>query len=421
MNEGLEPALGLLAFLSVVAVVVLAVLLVRQLRDRRQLRDWIVSGAQGEVPEGAGAWREIFSGLQRLRKEDFQARTALQLERDRFRQAVQALPGGVILLDNEGYIEWFNPVAADHFGLDAQRDPGTLLEELIRGSDFHEFLSDFRSGKDPAPLVMPGDANGERRVLSLSLHAFAATGTLLLSSDVSEIVKTETIRRDFVANVSHELRTPLTVITGFLEQLASDSPPTGEQARTILALMTAQSARMNRLLGDLLTLSRLEADMQPPRDEKVDVAEMLDGLLADARALSEGRHTIVVSETGAGCLTGSAEEIRSAFGNLVSNAVRYTPGGGTITLSWQLVDGCPVFAVKDTGIGIPREHVPRLTERFYRVDKGRSSSTGGTGLGLAIVKHVLARHGGKLEIESQVGSGSIFSAQFPAERLVQRP
>jgi two-component system phosphate regulon sensor histidine kinase PhoR len=250
------------------------------------------------------------------------------------------------------------------------------------------------------------------------LTPFADTGTLLISTDVTERVRTELIHRDFIANVSHELRTPLTVITGFLEQFNSAAPPDGKAARTFLGLMAEQADRMNRLVADLLALSRLENSDQPPRDETVDVPALLESLRTEALALSAGKHQIEIAETSASKLRGSTDELRSAFGNLLFNAVRYTPAEGKITLAWRKVDGAPTFSVTDTGIGIPAEHIPRLTERFYRVDKGRSTAAGGTGLGLAIVKHVLARHGGSLHIQSVPGQGSTFSARLPADRII---
>jgi two-component system phosphate regulon sensor histidine kinase PhoR len=416
VNGDAGEALAWLLVLGLAGLaLLLGALLARERGQRRQLRGWLANPGEGAIPEGTGPWRAVFSDLQRLRKDGARAQAAVQLELARFREAVQALPAGVILLDSGGHIEWFNRAATDHLALDATRDVGTMAEQLIRQGGFHEFLANFRAGRGGEPLLLRPGTGGTQRVLSLSLYAFA-DGAVLVSRDVSEIVQTETIRRDFVANVSHELRTPLTVITGFLEQFASDAPPAGEQARRFLDLMTAQSARMNRLLEDLLTLSRLENDTEPPRGDMVDMPALLESLLQEARALSGGKHDIELAEATAGTLRGSSEEIRSALGNLGSNAVRYTPAGGTITLRWITDGDDRVFCVADTGIGIPAEHIPRLTERFYRVDKGRSSATGGTGLGLAIVKHVLARHGATLTIDSRMGVGSTFSARFPAGR-----
>jgi len=400
-----------LLWLLLALVVALAAALFGQLRQRRELRDWL-DDPRREVPEGSGAWREVFSRLQRLRRDEQRERAALGGSLDRFRQAAQALPDGVVLLDGDGRIDWLNASAGRHFGLDARRDRGTLIAHLMRQSAFLKLLAAFRAGQPVEPLTLPaGDA--PRRVLSLLLLSFGDAGILLLSRDITEIDRTENMRRDFIANVSHELRTPLTVISGFLEQLTGDDAPSGEAARTFLQLMAEQSQRMNRLVEDLLTLSRLENDTEPPREDSVDVPALVESLLAEAAALSSGRHAIERGEVSAGCIRGSADELRSAFGNLVSNAVRYTPAGGRITLAWRLEDGCPTFSVTDSGIGIPAEHIPRLTERFYRVDKGRSTATGGTGLGLAIVKHVLARHGGSLLIRSEIGRGSVFAARLP--------
>ena len=269
---------------------------------------------------------------------------------------------------------------------------------------------------DYRPAHNPGQA------LSLEVIPFSDGRKLLVSFDITQIERADTTRRDFIANVSHELRTPLTVIHGFLEHM-SDAPvqPT-EQARRHIGLMVQQSNRMLKLVDDLLMLSRLEGGDNPRREEIVDVYALALALTEDARALSEGRHTIEVQVAPGACITGSADELRSAFGNLVSNAVRYTPATsppGCITLAWRTDEkGCGSFGVSDTGIGIAAEHIPRLTERFYRVDRGRSRETGGTGLGLAIVKHVLLRHQATLEIYSEPGAGSEFRMVFPPWRSV---
>ncbi len=404
--------------LCAVVVFLLAIALVSQIRQRNALRLWLEAPELHSVPDGSGAWRDIFSRLQAMRKKERKQHLALSNALERFRLAAQALPDGVILLDDHTHIEWLNAAACRHFGLDPKRDVGTLVAQLIRTSEFQYLLEAFRAMATPQSSLLRIGANGEERVFSVMLSTFTDTGTLLLSTDVTERVRTELIHRDFIANVSHELRTPLTVITGFLEQFNSAQAPTGEAARTFLGLMAEQTERMNRLVTDLLTLSKLENSDQPPRDEAVDVPALLESLSKDAAALSGGKHTIDIGEISAGKLRGSTDELRSAFGNLVFNAVRYTPPGGRITLAWRAIDGTPTFSVTDTGIGIPNEHIPRLTERFYRVDKGRSTAAGGTGLGLAIVKHVLARHGGALQIQSTPGSGSTFSARLPADRLI---
>jgi two-component system, OmpR family, phosphate regulon sensor histidine kinase PhoR len=409
-------ALLLLFALAVALVITLA----GQIRQRNALRDWLEAPELHGIPDGSGAWREIFSRLQALRKKERKQHVELGNALERFRLAAQALPDGVILLDDRMHIEWLNESACRHFAFDPARDVGTLAGQLIRQSEFQNLMVAYRATHTPQSTLLSKGTNGasnDGRVLSVMLTPFADTGTLLISTDVTERVRTELIHRDFIANVSHELRTPLTVITGFLEQFNSTEPPDGKAARTFFGLMAEQAERMNRLVADLLALSRLENSDQPPRDETIDVPALLESLRCEAQTLSAGKHRIEIAEASASQLRGSADELRSAFGNLVFNAVRYTPANGTITLAWRMVDGAPTFAVTDTGIGIPAEHIPRLTERFYRVDKGRSTASGGTGLGLAIVKHVLARHGGELRIESIPGKGSTFTARFPADRL----
>ena len=407
---------NLLAWALVLPLAVLVAYLFGQAGQRRALVRWLANPGS-DLPDGRGPWREVFSMLQRREKESRRAMDHLARSLDHFRLATQALPDGVILLDDQTHIEWMNTAAVEHFGLDAKRDVGTLAGQLIRQGEFHAYLTAFKERRmksDPFQLRLTGEA--ATRVVSLLLIPFADSGILLLSRDVTDLVRADVIRRDFVANVSHELRTPLTVISGFLEQFASEHPPTGETARRFLALMADQAGRMNRLVTDLLTLSRLENDSQAPRNDAIDLAALLDSILAEAKALSGDRHVFVTKCMEPLQLRGSPEEIRSAFGNLVSNAVRYTPEGGTITLSLKYNENGLVFEVADTGIGIPKEHLSRLTERFYRIDKGRSAATGGTGLGLAIVKHVLLRHDARLEIASVPGKGSVFSAVFPANR-----
>ena len=413
--------LGFLVGLLALLMVMLALLLHAQIAQRRALSRWLVK-PESEIPDGRGPWREVFSLLQRREKEVSRDMARLVRSLDHFRLATQALPDGVILLDDQTHIDWMNAAAIQHFGLDLQRDAGTLVGQLIRQGEFHAYLSAFREHRgESEPLQLNLSAGGTARVVSVLLIPFADAGILLLSRDVTELARTEVIRRDFVANVSHELRTPLTVISGFLEQFASDHPPAGESARKHLALMADQADRMNRLVADLLTLSRLENDGQPPKSEVIDVPGLLVAILAEARVLSAGKHNLVASGIEAVMLQGGREEIRSAFGNLVSNAVRYTAEGGTIAVSWKSEPRGLVFTVTDTGIGIPKEHLPRLTERFYRVDKGRSAATGGTGLGLAIVKHVLLRHQARLEVMSELGRGSTFAAVFPASRAAAPP
>jgi len=391
----------------------LLLLLLHHIRNLSLLHRWLAAKGLPAVPDGSGAWEEVFAGLARLVRRQTQIESRLSAALDRFRQAAAALPEGVIILDEADRIEWCNPRAAAHFALDSQGDRGQQLTYLLRNPQFVEYLETRNFSE---PLVLRLTRNDTELVLSIQLVPYGASDKLLLSRDISRWERMETTRRDFVANVSHELRTPLTVLNGFLETLADLPKPDPELTRRSVTLMAEQTVRMNRLVEDLLTLSRLEGSNTPLREEEVDVPQLCQALLRDAVSLSAGRHKLTLQLGSEDGLFGGNDELRSAFTNLISNAVRYTPKGGEIELSWSIRDGEPVFAVRDTGIGIEPQHIPRLTERFYRVDRSRSRATGGTGLGLAIVKHVLSRHQAHLSVTSELGRGSTFSAVFPAAR-----
>jgi two-component system phosphate regulon sensor histidine kinase PhoR len=408
----LWPILGTTRALIGFSLLLLALLL-HHFRNLSLLHTWLAQKGQAAVPDGNGVWEEIFAGLARLVRRQTQIESRLSAALDRFQQAAAALPEGVIILDDADRIEWCNPRAEAHFGLDGQRDRGQLLTHLLRYPQFVEYL-DTRQFSEP--LVLRVHRNDTELVLSIQLVPYGGSEKLLLSRDITRWERMETTRRDFVANVSHELRTPLTVLNGFLETLADLPKPDPELTRRSITLMAEQTVRMNRLVEDLLTLSRLEGTQTPLREEQVDVPQLCQVLLRDAQALSAGRHRVNLRLDSQDGLLGSPDELRSAFTNLISNAVRYTPEGGEIELSWSVRSGDPVFAVRDTGIGIESHHIPRLTERFYRVDRSRSRATGGTGLGLAIVKHVLSRHQAHLEVTSEPGRGSTFSAVFPSVR-----
>ncbi len=418
LSLGAVPCLVVAAFFGAVAGLALATLLlllavISHWRMLNQLRKWLQSPTTETIPDAAGALGQVFADLYRAQRDQERSRARLAASLERFREAAGALPDGVVMLDPENRIDWFNPAAQGQFGLDPERDSGTLVTNLLRQPDFTAYI---QQGDFSEPLLMRGAA-ADSRVFSIVVIPFAVSNRLLLSRDVSQIERVETMRRDFVANVSHELRTPLTVIMGFLEHLVDD-PAMEQQTRMhFLKLLHDQAQRMNRLVDDLLTLSKLENRQQPMHEEIVDIPSLLSILVADGKSLSAGKHAFKV-DFAAGNLLGSASELRSAFGNLVSNAVRYTPDGGTISLRWIVEAGVPVFSVADNGLGIAPEHLPRLTERFYRVDKGRSAQTGGTGLGLAIVKHALLNHQARLEIDSTLGAGSTFKAIFPSTRMV---
>ena len=374
---------------------------------------WLRRPTLETLPAGRGAWEEALAALHRHLKGRNAAEGRLAEALERFRAAGRALPDGVVILDREHRIEWANPTAERHFSIDARRDLGQPVTNFVRHPDFVSYLekADFR---EPVTLHSPrSDA-----VLQLRLIEFGEEQTLLSSRDITAQERLETMRRDFVANVSHELKTPVTVLSGFVETLGDRSiEMTGEQRRRYLALMNEQARRMQRLIEDLLTLSALESSPAPDDETPIAILPFVEQLAEEARALSGNRHKVVARVDGDCRLTGSAKELHSAFSNLVSNAVRYTPEGGAVTLFWRLEGARGVFGVEDTGIGVEPRHIPRLTERFYRVDQGRSRDTGGTGLGLAIVKHVLTRHQASLEVESEPAKGSVFRAVFPAQRI----
>jgi len=388
------------------------------LRGLRVVR-WLRRDAPAPAPVMHGLWGEAVDRMRRaLRARDQQVLDSQRRLQD-FLAAIQASPNGVVLLDAQGRIEWSNQTAADHLGIDPQRDMLQLIGNLVRDPGFATYYTGADYSQE---IVIPGRESSPSRPtkLSIHLHPYGEGRRLLLSRDITAVQQAEVMRRDFVANVSHEIRTPLTVLTGFIETLQT-LPLEGEERARYLALMAQQAHRMQTLVSDLLTLSRLEGSPLPGAGEWTPLAVLTAQCEQDGRALSEtlGKsHQMRFGEAPALELAGSPHELLSALSNLVSNAVRYTPVAGSIQVQWRTVpeDGVE-FSVRDSGPGIAPEHIPRLTERFYRVDRSRSRETGGTGLGLAIVKHVAQRHNAELKIESKPGVGSTFSIRFPASRL----
>lgn len=380
-----------------------------QLSYLQKLGEWLEHPQETRLPDGWGAWTEAFARLYHLRRDDKKHQAELTEWLARFRQAMHLLPEGVAIMDDVLFLEWCNPALERHLGLTMERDKGLRVTNLVRHPDFIDYIILGRY-EQPLTLAFRG------RKIECRIIPFENRRQILVTHDATDTERIEAMRRDFIANASHELRTPLTVIVGFLE-IAMADPGLDVTTRTAhLTLMTEQAQRMQRLIQDMLTLSRLESDEFPLKRERVDIKILVESIAAEARALSGGRHTIEVAVDGPDVM-GSMEELRSAFANLASNAVRYSPNGGTIRLAWSRGPDALSFAVTDCGIGIDPEHIPRLTERFYRVDKSRSRETQGTGLGLAIVKHVLLRHGGKLTITSQPGKGSTFAATLPNTSL----
>ena len=389
-------------------------LLLHHLHNLSRLYYWLREPSASNIPQGSGSWEYIFWYLRRLLKRQRASEFSLSKALARFERAGEAFPDAVVLLDEDDRIAWCNPRAEIYFGLRLKRDRGAQLTYLLRQPQFSNYLE---SSTTLEPLNLQVLGQGGERTISIQLVPYGNSQKLLLGRDVTRWERLETTRRDFIANVSHELRTPLTVVHGFLETLEHEPTADPGFLERGIKLMSQQTVRMTRLVDDLLTLSRLENTNSTSSDDKVNIPALLQSLQHDADALSGGTHTINVDIRSNDWLLGSMDELRSAFGNLVTNAVRYTPEGGTIDLIWERMNDNPVFTVKDNGIGIDQRHLGRLTERFYRVDKSRSRETGGTGLGLAIVKHVTNRHHGKLAIDSAPGKGSSFSITFPETRI----
>ena len=352
--------------------------------------------------------------LQKLVKNWRQKIEAAQIQQDKFIQAIQASPNGILMLDELDQIEWCNHVSEMHFGIHSKRDTLQKVTFLIRKPLFVSYINQ-KDFTKPIDLVGMGQS-GELTLL-VQIFPYGDRRKLLLSQDVTQFHKNEAMRRDFIANVSHELRTPLTVLSGFLETVR-ELNLTDEDRQRYLNLMHVQSQRMESLVADLLVLSRLESSIAPPVDKLIEVKSMLQRLIEDAQNLSGGRHEIEYRHLSNLNIFGEEREIFSAFSNLITNAVRYTPDHGKILVQWKdIPEGGVEFSVTDSGLGIAAEHIPRLTERFYRIDRSRSRETGGTGLGLAIVKHVVSRHGGALNIQSELGQGATFSISFPSTRV----
>ncbi len=395
---------------------IVAFFFARQLWMALKLIRWTTAPLGTPTPSARGVWGAVFEALHRRGRLSAAARDQATEELVRFRRAAEALPDGVLILDGHRAIEWMNMHAEACLGLKAAVDTGSRVTNLLREPEFLDYLDspDHRG----APLELATQRN-PGRTLQIQAAPFAAGRTLLLVRDVTQLQKLATMRRDFVANVSHELKTPLTVTLGFVETALDalpDTPP--EELAHYLQTAAEQARRMQQLIEDLLTLSSLETDSPPPLEEPVDGAALMAEVRQEATALSAGRHRITLEIDGPAKLLGSTRELHSAFANLAINAVRYTPDGGEITLRWHIdASGGGRYSVRDTGIGIAPQHLSRLTERFYRVDRGRSRDAGGTGLGLAIVKHVLERHQAVLQVDSESGVGSTFSAVFPPHRL----
>ncbi|MBI3560273.1 MAG: phosphate regulon sensor histidine kinase PhoR [Gammaproteobacteria bacterium] len=392
-------------------VIMLGGYLAWYLYNLNRLEWWLRKSRSYIPPASMGIWEGIFTELYRVQKSHQKRQKRIVQLLGRFREVTTAMPDGVIVMRAHGEIEWWNDMAGQMFELKYPTDVGQRLTNLVRNPGFHDF---FQRSDRTETYNFPSPQN-PNITLSVRITSYGRDQFLLMARDVTLLQRVEQIRRDFVANISHELRTPLTVMSGYLEILAGEEPIKGTALQRPVELMQQQARRMYRLVEDLMLLSRLENEQKPIKREVVAVPQMLSTLLEEAHVLSGDRHHQISLEVDAELfIYGDAKEIDSAFSNLVTNAVNYTPAGGRIELHWYQDDQGAHFAVIDNGIGIPPHHLPRLTERFYRVDVARSRETGGSGLGLAIVKHALSRHEASLRVDSEVGRGSTFICDFPS-------
>ena len=398
---------------------------IKDLWKGQKITQWLRHNNVQEPPQMGGIWGDLIDRMRRILNEQRKKTQNEAQKLQDFLLAIQASPNGVVLLDPDGRIEWCNQTAALHLGMDAKRDLMQHVVHLVRDPAFKKYYSN--ETHDGETIIDGRSSSLQKAVkLSVQLHNYGENRQLLLTRDITAKSHAETMRRDFVANVSHEIRTPLTVMSGFIETLQTLNLNKEEQ-KNYLDLMSVQASRMQDLVNDLLILSQLEGSTLPSINEPVSLQGLMSSIESEARSLSVAQlfeneaPQMMCFETPEGVqLSGANKELHSAVSNLVNNAVRYTPSGGTITSSWILLPDQRIqFSVTDTGPGIASEHLPRLTERFYRVDRSRSRESGGTGLGLAIVKHVMQRHGGELKIESEMGKGSKFTLIFPASRVLQ--
>ena len=399
----------------IVAAVGFGFYIATHLRHLARMQRWLLRIRESEAPEADGLWGEVFNEIRKLQKQALRRADRLTDMLGRFQNAAAAMPDAVVIVTGDNDIEWANPSAENLLGIRFPRDTGLRLFNLLRDPDFVDY---FARGEFSEPLEQPSPTSPEIS-LSLQVIPFGSRRRLIIARDITRLMRLEQMRRIFVANVSHELRTPLTVLAGYIETLRDSPTIAPAELNKHLATMHEQAARMQRLVDDLLMLSRLETAPPPRTEETVDVTALLAGLKEQAEMLSGGQHPLTLEADATLRLRGSREELTSAFSNLINNAVRYTPAGGTIHLVWRAQGEGATFSVADSGDGIPTEHIPHLTERFYRVDTARSRASGGTGLGLSIVKHVLLRHHARLTINSELGKGSTFACVFPADRLVR--
>lgn len=384
-------------------------------QQQLRLNHWLWYQRGIYPPKAHGSWASVFEGIYGQQRRNAKKRNELSALVRRFRLGAESLPDAVVLFDEGRHIIWCNQLAQEMLGLQWPTDKGNRLDNLLRSPTFIEYLDkqDFTS---PFKLVSPTD---EHQCLEIRVVPFESSKWTLLIRDITQVQHLEQMRKDFIANVSHELKTPLTVMRGYLEMTPNKDDMDEMMWQRAHNMMMDQATRMSGLVEQLLSLSKMEGQQTQISKDPIDVPAMLNNLHQEALSLSEHKHVLKTNIQGDLKIIGNADELRSAFSNLVFNAVRYTPIGGDIIINWYQTDqGTARFSVQDNGPGIEASHIPRLTERFYRVDEARTRHTGGAGLGLSIVKHALNHHDSKLRIESEIGNGSCFSFEFPSQSVI---
>ncbi|KPW02140.1 MULTISPECIES: phosphate regulon sensor histidine kinase PhoR [unclassified Pseudoalteromonas] len=381
-----------------------------------RLSDWLLNQRSFNPPEGEGAWEQVFEGIYHLQHRNRKKRNELADLIRRFRDGAEAVPDAVVVLQKDLSIIWCNQLALKVLGLQWPTDHGQRLDNLIRDPKFAKYM---HKACFDEPLELDGGHSYDQ-TLEFRVMPYASSQLMMVVRDVTRLKQLEQMRKDFVANVSHELRTPLTVVTGYLEMLDSDSLPPPAMWQKAQTTMLEQCKRMDSLVNQLLSLSRIEGARRQDNDKPVNVPQLLTYIQTEAQSLNQDKgHELIFNVDASLDIKGAEDELRSAFSNLVFNAIHYTKPSGKIVVDWQLKNNQAAFSVTDNGDGIAAEHINRLTERFYRVDKARSRTTGGSGLGLAITKHVLTRHDSRLDISSKLGQGSTFAFAFGSEKVVR--
>ena len=379
-----------------------------------RLKKWLKSPSLSNLPHGTGIWQQIFTEHYQVFKKNKNSKKELVSALEQFTQAAEALVDGVVALNENNEIIWSNNKAKIMFNLNIKKDIGQPINYIFRNTKLINYLD--KANFDES-ITINLDAN-LKKVIEVKILLFGEKQKILIAKDISQGIKIEANRKEFISNVSHELKTPLTVISGFIETLEDMTEFKNKDHKKIFKTMSSQAYRMTKLVDDLLLLSNVESNLFQNRSEKLQIKIIINKIKKSISSIDAKKHKIKYLINENLNIYGSKREIESAFSNLITNAIRYTQNNGSISISWGLINGLPIFEVKDNGCGIEQKHIDRITERFYRVDPDRSRDTGGTGLGLSIVKNIIKQHNGELKITSDIGKGSSFKLIFDKESII---